>query len=612
MCGISGFNFKDSILIKKMTDAIVHRGPDAEGHFNDDVVTLGHRRLSIIDLSENGNQPMSYKGITIVFNGEIYNYNELKKKLQVLGHTFISESDTEVILHAYKEWGIDSVKKFNGMWAFCIYDKEQQSLFISRDRFGIKPLYYYYDSKKFIFASELKAIKEHDIQLKINSKALNFFFYQKYIGGSFSIFENIYKLQPAENIIFDIKSKKIEFSKYFDIEKEVEKQNKIKTEEKLTNIETLIQDSILKRLISDVPIGSFLSGGIDSSLISAIIARNNTNFQTFSIGFKEKSYNELKYSRLVAKHIKTVHKTENLSFDNNLLEEVIGNLDEPFGDSSVLPTFLLSKITRQDVTVSLSGDAADEIFGGYDVYKAYKIAKLIPNFTKSIISFLINLIPPSKKKVSLSFKIRRFLRTNESNISKRHLNWLSTFPETERKLLLNKSYINSEEFLPTSNSKNLISIQLNDINNYLPGDILKKVDIASMLNSLEVRVPFLDHRLVPIVLSLQERYKIKGFKMKWYLKKIAKQYLPLIIINRKKRGFTVPVSEMIEQNDLIKHFLTDKKYFSHNFLNFPYTTELYNDHIKNKKDNSRQLWLIFVFNYWYFNNINKHENTISN
>lgn len=600
MCGIAGFNWSNKTLIKKMADCLKHRGPDAWGCYSDSHLSLGHRRLSILDLSFKGKQPMKFKHLIIVFNGEIYNFKEIKKELVAKGHKFISESDTEVILHSYYQWGKSCLNKFNGMWAFCIYDKKKKTLFLSRDRFGIKPLYYYYDKNKFIFASEIKAIKKHPLNLKINLKALNFYFYQKYIGGRLTIFKNIYKLEPGENLIFDLEKKTIKINKYYYLEKEIEKVRKIPLQERVELIESLIVDAVEKRLIADVPVGSFLSGGIDSSLVSAIIAQKKKNFQTFSIGFKEKSFDEVKFSKIASQHIKTRHHYQYLKkIDESLIEKVIGNLDEPFGDSSLLPTFLLSEITRKKVTVALSGDGGDETFAGYDTYKGYKIARYIPPALVVLSKYFINLLPPSSKKVSLTFKIKRFVSNFDSNIGKRHLNWLATFPEKERKTLLKNNFLKNSSFINSKSERGLLSLQLNDFDNYLPGDILKKVDIASMLNSLEVRVPFLDYRLVPLVLSLPENYKIKGLKTKYLLKKIALKYLPKKIAYRKKSGFTLPVSKWIKKSKLIKEYLLNEKYYRHGFLNRSYVLNLYNDHVNNKNDNSRKLWLVFVFNYWW-------------
>src|SRR3989339_513903 len=378
MCGIAGFNWPEKPAVTKMTDSLFHRGPDKGGFFCDDKVSLGHRRLSIIDLSEKGSQPMFFKNFVIVYNGEIYNFKEIRETLLGEGYRFASETDTEIVAAAYHHWGTQCVEKFNGMWAFCIYDRDKNNLFLSRDRFGVKPLYYYFDGNKFIFSSELKAITAIEPNMTLDEKGLNFFFYQKYIGSDLTVFKNCHKLLPSHNLIFDISTREISLNKFYDLREQIAKCCDISLSQRLDSVHPLLVDAVEKRLIADVPVGSFLSGGIDSSLISAIISGKHKNFDTFSIGFRESSYNELDYSKFVSETINTRHHYEYLDIDENLIEKVIGALGEPFGDSSILPTYLLSQITRKHVTVCLSGDAADEVFGGYDIYKAFKLANYIP------------------------------------------------------------------------------------------------------------------------------------------------------------------------------------------------------------------------------------------
>lgn len=599
MCGIVGFNWKGNSLVKKMTNAVKHRGPDGEGHYFDKNISLGHRRLAILDLSEKGNQPMKYEDYFIVFNGEIYNFKEIREELKDKGHQFTSETDTEVILHAYDEWGSECVKKFNGMWAFCIYDKERNRLFLSRDRFGIKPLYYYFKDDKFIFASELKAIKEHKIDLSVNKKALNYFFYQKYVGEDLTIYDDCFKLKAGNNLFFDLKRGELSIEEYYKLQDEINECNKLPLTERLSKIESILKDAVDKRLIADVPVGSFLSGGVDSSLISAIIASEHEDFRTFSIGFKNESFDELPFSKKVSEYIGTSHYYDYLEVDENVIELVLSNLDEPFGDASILPTYLLSKITRKKVTVALSGDSGDEVFGGYDSYQGYYLSKFIPDFSLPFLKFFANLLPSDNKKLSFSFKVKRFVRDYSSDVIKRHSDWMSTFNNEMRKKLLRDDF--SSDVLDLNYSQDLRGIQLHDINNYMREDILKKVDTASMLNSLEVRVPFLDYRLVPLVLSLPERYKIRFFETKYFLKKLAEDYLPNDIVYRKKKGFTVPIAKWIKTSDLIQEYLTKNKYYTHKFLNYAYVQELYEEHIDDENDNSRELWLIFVFNYWWKN-----------
>jgi asparagine synthase (glutamine-hydrolysing) len=602
MCGIAGFNWVSQSSIEMMNESLHHRGPDDRGVYIDDAVSLGHTRLSIIDISQRGHQPMIFENLVIVYNGEIYNFKEIREELVAKGYQFSSHTDTEVLLHSYRCWGPQCVNKFNGMWAFCIYDKKENTFFLSRDRFGVKPLYYYFDGGKFIFASELKAILHHNITTTIDTNALNFFFYQKYIGGNLTIFKNCYKLRPAENLFFDLNQKKIRIEKYYNLEQEVAYCQTIPAAQRISSLENMLTEAIERRLVSDVPIGSFLSGGIDSSLISAIISQKHKAFDTFSIGFKDKSYDELQYSILASEHIHTKHHYETMDIDEDLIKFVLENLDEPFGDSSILPTYLLSKITRKNVTVALSGDGGDETFGGYDTYKAYKYAKSFPKVLLRVAKFLADLLPDSDKKVTLAFKIKRFFRDFSSNVNRRHLDWMATFNDSQRQMLLSKHFVGSESLIPSGSHQNLISIQLNDIHNYLAEDILKKVDTASMLNALEVRVPFLDYKLLPLVLSLPEKYKINFFDTKLTLKKIAAGYLPSKIINRPKRGFTVPISKWIKESKLIREFLTNQDYYKHNFLNYEYVRELFDSHIEKKQDNARQLWLVFVFNYWWHKN----------
>jgi len=598
MCGIAGFNFPDGKLIKKMNDAQKHRGPDGEGSYTDDRVSLGHRRLSIIDISEDANQPMFYKDFVIVFNGEIYNFKDIKSELQSKGHIFKTQSDTEVILHAYEEWRYECIKKFNGMWAFSIYDISNSELFISRDRFGIKPLYYYKKKDRFIFASEIGAITQHNLNLSINIQSVNFFFWQKYINGSSTVYNEISKLLPGHSIIINLKENKCKIVKYFDIEKGILKAKKTPLNERVSFIKSCLDDAVYKRLISDVPVGSFLSGGIDSSYISSVIARSHPNFNVFSIGFNEDSFNEIKYAELIAKNIDVKHHTKILDIDEDLIFNVINKLDEPFGDPSLIPTFLLSKMTREKVTVALSGDAGDEVFGGYDTYKAYKIARFIPYFLIRFLRMFTGMIGASDKNLHYSYKFKKFINDFDKDINLRHLNWMSQSNERIRKQLFKENF---KKLDYKRYGNDLLSLQLNDFENYLSCDILRKTDTASMLNSLETRVPFLDHRLVPVVLSLPENLKVKIFRTKYLLKEIAKGLIPKKIINRKKIGFSVPLSVWFKRSEKMRSIITNKSFYGHELFDFNFAQQLLKDHINGKNDNSRILWLIFVFNIWYKN-----------
>jgi asparagine synthase (glutamine-hydrolysing) len=599
MCGIAGFNWNNPEHIRMMTDAICHRGPDDEGFYCDDRVSLGHRRLSIIDTSTRGHQPMRYEHLQIVYNGEVYNYLELRMELESAGYQFHSDTDTEVILLAYHRWGADCVNRFNGMWAFCIYDAQKKTLFLSRDRFGVKPLYYYFDGDRFLFASELKAIRPLIGDVRINTTAVNYFFYQKYIGSDMTIYDRCSKLRPSENLFFDLEKRQIRKSTYFDLPAQVEQCRSQDLSERLGAVENIITDAVRRRLIADVPVGSFLSGGLDSSLISAIITQQRQNFQTFSIGFEDESYDEVPFSRQVAEHINTRHHVEYLAIDEPLIERVIGSMDEPFGDASLLPTALLSQMTRKHVTVCLSGDAGDEVFAGYDSYKAYQLARFIPAGMVRMSRPLLNMLPPSEKKLSLAFKMQKFAEDYHHDPGRRHLDWMAAFTDRDRLGLLADKFIRADDFIRPSGRNDLTGMQLGDFEGYLPEDILKKVDMASMMVSLEVRVPFLDYRLVPLVLSLPDKYKIRYLRTKWLLKKIASGLLPGQIIHRKKRGFTVPVSGWLRKSSLIRQFITDREFYGHGFLSYDYASQLLADHTNRQRDNARRLWLIFVFNYWW-------------
>jgi asparagine synthase (glutamine-hydrolysing) len=488
------------------------------------------------------------------------------------------------------------------MWAFCIYDKDKQTLFLSRDRFGIKPVYYYFDGQRFIFASELKAIRRHTIAIETDMSASNFFFYQKYIGGDLTIYKGCRKLKPSENLLFDLNTKKLVISKYYDLESEIAKRDSITVDERLEMVEGILQDAVLKRLIADVPVGSFLSGGVDSSLISAIISRSKKDFDTFSIGFKDESYSELEFSKAVAEHIKTAHHYEYMDVNEDIIERVIAEMDEPFGDSSVFPTYLLSKITRQKVTVSLSGDGGDEVFGGYDTYSAFKLARYVPSAVVRLSRHFVDAIPPSDRKVTLGLMMKRFVRDFNGGANRRHLNWMATFPDAARRELLGEHFVDSHSLIHCPDDDSLLSVQLNDIHNYLSEDILKKVDLASMLVSLEARVPYLDYRLVPLVLSLPDRYKVTLLQTKRLLKRIASKYLPGNVVHRRKRGFTVPVSRWIRDSNLVKEFLTHPTYYHSGPVRYEYANRLYDEHIDGVRDNARELWLIFVYNCWRHKN----------
>lgn len=595
MCGIVGFLGNNRELLHVATNRLAHRGPDAAGEWTDGIVSLGHRRLSIIDVEERSNQPFHHKHLHITFNGEIYNFRQIRNELHT--HTFVTESDTELILHAYEEWGEQCVERFEGMWAFAIYDTLQQKMFLSRDRFGIKPLYYSTNTE-FVFASELKALTAVCPSQTISDWGVNFFFYQKYIGQHHSIYEGVYKLKPGHNLTFDIQSKALQTKAYYDL-KLTAKTRIFSTEE----LEEKLHKAVSERLIADVEVGSFLSGGIDSSLISALVKQDKPNLKTFSMGFVDQSYNELGFSKLVAEHIHTEHITETLQIDDDFIHESLMFVDEPFGDASYIPTRLLSKITRQHVKVALSGDGADEIFGGYDIYKAHLLARYYPKMVHPILKKIVGSLPEPNRKVSTILKMKRFFRTFSSLPLERHYDWLSTFPEQERRAFLKVFVPNADFGLGLREQGDFRIIQKADLQNYMAEDILKKVDWASMSNALEVRVPFVSAKVVEAGINLEEKYKLDFGNQKKILKNVARTHIPKAILDRKKRGFTSPLKSWFRTSELLKEYTLSENYYKHSLFDQSKAAQFYKKNL-GVYDYGRELWLIFVFNFWYYNHYN--------
>jgi len=607
MCGIIGKISKKKINFKKfirMRDTLIHRGPDDEGIYlnQEENVAFGHRRLSIIDLSLQGKQPMSNEDgtIWITFNGEIYNYKTIKEDLLRKGHIFSSSTDTEVIIHGYEEWGIEVLYRLRGMFAFGIWDDKKKELFLVRDRLGIKPLYYYYDDDKFLFASEIKAIVEDEtISRKINPNSLSYFLKYTYIPAPYSIWENIFKLPPGHYLILKNNQKTIK--KYWDLKMS---SSKVNEEMCLKNIEELLKIVIEYRFVSDVPVGVLLSGGLDSSIVTSISSEIKEELLSFSIGFDLEAYNELEYARIVSNKFKTIsiEKTLDSSKMKEFVDQVLYYFDEPLGVSSIFPTFLLMEATSNHVKVALSGDGGDEVFGGYTWYYDYlKIEKY--NFF-SILSKLINklfkkLMPNPKNNFLKRIKRRiRYLALNDFNRYKE----LTTprFEDKEIKKLFNdkfsQTYENKNIFLEYGKNglKTIKDVQFLDINTFLSDCILVKVDRASMAYSLEVRVPLLDHFLLEYMMSLPPHLIFKNHELKYLLKQIAKKRLPHEIIYRKKKGFSAPIVQLGFIDDNIQ-VLSDSSavrdgIFEQGFINMM---------IRSKKLNYAKLWLLILFELWY-------------
>lgn len=603
MCGINGFNFIDKKALKKMNDSLIHRGPDAEGKFYDinKKVSLGHRRLSIIDLSKSGNQPMAYnhkkKKAVIVFNGEIYNFKEIKKELSDKGYEFKSNSDTEVILASYLEWGENCVKKFNGMWAFCIYDMHKKILFLSRDRTGKKPLYYFYDGKKFIFSSEIKGLLKHKINKEINRDAIDLYFSLGFIPSPFSIYNNIYKIEARQNLVFDIKSCNLKKEYYYEWPKYSPDNNADKLKEEIENI---ITDSTKKRMIADVPLGAFLSGGLDSSTVVNFAKHFNEDINTYSVGFEGK-YDETPNIKILVDKFKTKHHhkyfTEN-DF-NKILKNIFYYYDEPFSDPSMFPTIFLSKFSREKLTVSLSGDGGDENFGGYPRYKTANRLEILRKIPESLRKIAIKIMPVNKIREGLKlslFSKEKFYSEARSNFYK---------PEITKEILES----NMRKALEFSGGNLIEAVRRMDIEFYtLPDNFLTKVDRASMANSLEVRCPFLDYRLLEYSMKIPSEYKTNLYGDKRLFKKIIKKFLPRKIIRGKKKGFTPPISSWMEKEEYRRELnkmlieLHERKILSENWVKF-YKKQILEKNSLVENNYKLRLFLFYKWHeYWFKRN----------
>lgn len=618
MCGIAGFvgiGSRDDL--SRMTSALRHRGPDAEGFFIDSgqQVYLGHRRLSIIDLSD-GHQPMTTAdgNLTVVFNGEIYNHAELRSLLEKKGHRFVTDhSDTEVLLHGFREWGDRLPEKMNGMWAFALYDKDRNRMFVSRDRFGKKPLFYSVQNGTFAFASELSALILHpSIHHSICYDNLKKYFAYGYIPSPHSIFRNIYKLQAGHSLMFPVgtSAASVTIRKYWEFRIEPFDSIPQKPEESWgEELRFLLSKAVNRRLISDVPLGIFLSGGIDSSSVAAFAASflNPGELKTFSISFNEKSFDESAYAVRASRFIHTEHHNETLSLETSraLLPEIVSRLDEPMGDSSLLPTYLLSRMTRKQVTVALGGDGADELFAGYDPFRALSMArlysKIIPRPIHRGIQMIVGRLPVSHANMSLDFKLKRTLRGLSFPQQLWNPVWLGPLPPGDIEDLFNEPvriedlYSEAIDLWDRCATDNLIDQTLQFYTRfYLQDDILVKVDRASMMNSLEVRAPFLDIDLVDFVRKIPSSYKYRNGQTKYILKKALEPILPKDILYRRKKGFGIPVGSWLKQPFFNLNPATFNKKLSTGYIE-----KAMKNHKTDRSDNRAFLWNYWLLSTWH-------------
>lgn len=609
MCGICGFVHNreiDEKVLVKMNDTLVHRGPDDSGHIVRSIgnyqVGMAHRRLAILDLSSAGHQPMALddNSVIVSYNGEIYNFQSIKDELIRLGYTFVSNCDTEVILKAYREWGLECIQRFNGMFAIALWDENKKEFYLIRDRMGVKPLYYYVFDNNIAFASELKALMEYPFFDKtINHNALALLVERRYITGPESIFLNTYKLEPGHLLKWDGMGIRIEC--YWNFQKKYNDLSRFEGsyEEAADELRELIRDSVRLRMISDVPVGGFLSGGYDSSLITAVMKEQcNGPINTFTIGFEEDRYNEAPYAEKIARHLGTNHCCEYLpvSKAKKMIDEIPIYFDEPMADESLIATMLLSKITKEKVTVALSGDAGDELFCGYseysyfDLYKKYlPVSKLLQTIDKLI---------PVRRHLPRKVNKVYYLDTPEHIVASSHLVFRDRYSELLGRVGQSEKYDSLTQY-----SENAIeAYMLRDINTSLPDDIMAKVDRAAMSVSLETRAPLLDYRIVEFALSLPLEYKYFNGEKKRLLKKLAYEYIPPALLDRPKQGFAVPVREWLAEDfdNFTRGCFEDAFLKRQGIFSVQEIKKLKHGLIE-KKDMGMGniLWNLFVFQMWW-------------
>ena len=598
MCGFVGFIDKEKNkkkIIKDMADIIIHRGPDSDGYYIDDNCALGFRRLSIIDL-DGGTQPIynEDKSKVIIFNGEIYNYKEIKKDLIKKGHKFSTESDTEVILHGYEEYNEDILSKLRGMFAFVIYDTANKSLFGARDFYGIKPFYYYKNSDEFIFGSEIKSFLGHpNFKKELNRDMLKQYLTFQYSVLEDTFFKNVYKLMPGHYFVY--KDGNLDIKKYYEIKFEEDDSKNLEEWEDIIRKE--LNESIKYHKISDVEVGSFLSSGVDSSIIATLSDVD----KTFTVGYENKKYSEIDYAKDLSKKINVKNVSKKISKEEyfNKFPLIQYYMDEPLADPSAVALYFVANIASKHVKVALSGEGADEIFGGYNIYhEPYSVSwyNKIPYPIRKVIGLLAY---PLRNHTGFNFLIRR-----SKKLEDRYVGNAFIFDPRESNKILNYNDKNNFKKLTRpyydkiKDYDDVSKMQYIDFNFWLIGDILLKADKMSMANSLEVRVPFLDRCLISNVINIPSKYKIVGNETKYAFRQVCKDALEDKWANKKKLGFPVPIREWIKEKD-VYDMIYDAFDNSYGFFKTKEILKLLSDHKKGKRDNSRKIWTIYTFLIWY-------------
>jgi asparagine synthase (glutamine-hydrolysing) len=602
-----------------MTQSIRHRGPDEQGLYCGGQVGLGSRRLSIIDLA-GGQQPIANEdeSVWIVFNGEIYNYRELRSHLQKQAHDFRTKTDTEVILHLYEEYGSESIEHLDGIFAFAVWDIPRQEILLARDRMGIKPLYYTLVAGQLIFGSELKALLVHPlVERDVDLISLNEYLSYEYVPSPRTILRGIYRLEPGHTLRYNAHGQDVR--RYWNLRlSHSESRPPVHWRDYATQLRETLSDVVRKELVSDVPVGVLLSGGIDSSTIAALMVEQYPGaVDSFSIGFEEASFDESRYARTVAEHLGTRHNE--LILTSKMVAQMVSTitdfLDEPFGDSSLVPTYFLSLFARGYVKVVLGGDGGDELFAGYPTLVAHRLIeyyeRAVPWGVRAhLVPTVLARMPTSFSNISLDFRVRRFLSGRNVPLQDRHHRWLGSFVDEEKSLLLQdwikpvlrrtyaQAYAHAREcdaVLP------LNQVLYDDMKMYLEGDILYKVDRASMAASLEVRVPFLNRDIVRFATELPLQLKLRGLKTKYLLKKSVLPMLPRKIVERPKKGFNMPVAHWLtnELRELTLDMLAQDRVDRQDLFNYGYVKRLLDEHFDHRRDNRKLLWTLLVFQLWY-------------
>jgi len=623
MCGIAGVLHLDGApadpqILGAMTRILAHRGPDGEGVRTDGAVGLGHRRLSIVDLSANGAQPMSNEddSLWITYNGEVYNHMDLRPALESNGHIFRSRSDTEAILHGYEAYGAAVVERLNGMFAFAIWDRQTQSLFLARDRIGIKPLFYAIFDDVLLFGSEIKAILQHPASRReLDEAALDIFLSTNYTPAPYTMLRGVRQLLPGQWLRAQVGSREVQTQTFWDVD--YSQKTALSQPQAEEQFAALLQESVQRRLMADVPFGAFLSGGLDSSSVAACMALNGTELvKTFAIGFHERSYNEAPYARAVAEHLGTQHHERIVTPDlADTLPKIVWHAEDPLADPSMLPVYYLAQMTREHVTVALAGDGADEILAGYPTYIATQWARRVQfvpqRLAQAGAGALAHFVPLSDGKIPKREKLLRFARGAGLPWQDAHAVWRQIHtPQQKRQVLTNGIGSNGHarlldlyhQYYARSGAVDMLDQLLYvDTRFYLPNDMLVKVDRMTMAHGLEARVPFLDHELVEFAASLPSDFKLRDGVGKYILRRAMAKHLPALTLKRPKEGFNIPVGKWLrgELNALLHESLAPHRLKAVGVFDAAGVQKMISAHEKRQQDNGYPLWGLLNFMLWW-------------